>query len=508
MRKKKSLYNIIFSLLSYFITMVFTFITQAIIVKLLGIEYSGVNGLFTNILTMLSVAELGIGTAIIFKLYEPLAKNNKQEINSWMYFYKKCYRYVALFVLIVGIIIIPLVPIIVGKTYVRENLYILYLISLFDVAFSYIMTYKRSLLYADQKNYIINIVHIGYVVLMNACQIIIIYCTKNYLYFLLVKLIYRVLENIIINIYVNKHYPYIKDKTIPISNKDKKDIIDRIKSIFVQKVSFVVNKGIDNITISLFLGVASVGYYTNYNLIATTLCGIIFQMISGFTASIGSLLTEKNKEKSYLTYKVINLINSSLTAICVVGFICCSTAFIRVWLGHKYILPLTIIISFGIYIYSDSIRRSITIYKEAAGICKEDKYVYITMAVINLIASIILCKLIGISGVIIGTAISYLYLIFYSYPKYIFAKVFDVSPKEYYIEKLKLIFIIIGVSICSYLICYFLPFKGILLFIIDGIISCIITTVILIILYKNTYEFEYIRGLLLKAFNKERKKHE
>ena len=496
MRKKRSMYNIVFSLILYLITMVFTFVTQALIVKILGIEYSGVNGLFTNILTMLSVAELGIGTAIIFKLYEPLAKNDKKEINKWLNFYKKCYRYVALFVLIVGIIIIPLVPLIVGKTQIRENIIYLYVISLLDVVFSYIMTYKRSLLYADQKNYIINIVHIFYVVFMNLTQILLIYLFKNYMYFVIAKLFYRLLENIIINFYVNKHYPYVKENNGNISKKEQKDIFDRVKAIFLQKLSFVINKGIDNITISIFLGVAAVGYYTNYNLIATTLCGLIFQVISGFTASVGSLLTENNKSKSYEVYKKINFINSIITAIFIVCFICCVDSFIKVWLGKKYTLPLIVVISFGIYIYSDSIRRSITIYKEAAGICKEDKYVYVIMALINLIFSIVLCKFIGTSGVIIGTAISYLFLIFYSYPKYIFKIVFDVSIIEYYKEKISFIFIIIISSIISFYLSNLLHFTNLVDFIISGIVSVFVTLLLLFLCYKNNEEFNFLLSII------------
>lgn len=497
MRKKRSLYNLIASLSTYFVSMLFTFITQTAIVKILGIDYSGINGLFTNILTMLSVAELGIGNAIIFKLYKPLSENDYESIKSWMKFYKVCYRYVALFVLLIGLIIIPLVPAIVGETYIRENLYILYVISLIDVALSYVMTYKRSLLYADQKNYIINFVHIGYTTFMSVCQIIIILYTKNYFYFLIVKLIFRFLENIIINAYVNKNYNYIKEPATEISEKEKKDIITRIKAIFIQKVSFVVNKGIDNITISFFLGVSMVGYYTNYNLIVTTLCGIVFQIISSFNASIGNLLTENNNSKNYLIYKVINLLNSTLTAICISGFLCCSQTFINIWLGNKYILPFNVILSFAIYIYSDSIRRSITIYKEAAGICKEDRFVYIAMTVINLLFSITLCKLIGISGVILGTAISYLFLIFYSYPKYIFKKVFNKPIIDYYREKLLFIIVIIISSLCSYIISNYLRFGIVLNFIIQAIVSCFVTLLVIIITYRKTREYRYFKNEIL-----------
>lgn len=500
MRKKKSLYNIAFSLILYIITMIFTFITQAMIVKILGIEYSGVNGLFTNILTMLSIAELGIGSSIIFKLYEPIASNNIEKIKSWLLFYKKCYRIIAGVVFTIGIGIIPFVPIIVGKTSINDNIIVLYIISLIDVVLSYIMTYKRSLLYADQKNYIINIVHIGYVVFMNCTQILIIYFTKNYLYFLLVKLLYRLCENIIINIYVNRNYSYVKENATEINSNEKKDIYERIKAIFLQKVSFVINKGIDNIVISLFLGVATVGFYTNYNLIATTLCGIVFQIISAFMASVGNLLTENNSKKNYSIYKKITFLNSMITAICISGFLCSIQPFIKIWVGDSYILDLSVILSFCIYIYSDSIRRSITIYKEAAGICKEDKYVYIVMALINLVFSIVLCKFMGISGVILGTAISYLFLIFYSYPKFIFYKVFSISKKEYYYEKIEyLLIIIISSAICYFITNSLVIFNSnIISFIFNSIVSVFITLFIVLLFFHKREELKDI----IKLFNK------
>ena len=504
MRKKKSLYNVLFSSILYFITMIFTFVTQAVIVKILGIEYSGVNGLFTNILTMLSIAELGIGTSIIFKLYNPIAQNDIDKIKSWLKFYKRCYIIIAIVVLTIGVIIIPFVPVIVGKTSINENVLVLYFISLIDVVLSYVMTYKRSLLYADQKNYVINIVHIGYVAFMNCTQIIVIAITKNYLYFLLIKLIYRVLENVIINIYVNKKYPYVKESANEIEPVEKKDIFERIKAIFLQKISFVVNKGIDNIVISIFMGVMTVGYYTNYNLVATTLCGIIFQVISAFMASVGNLLTENNSSKNYSVYRKITFLNSSMTAIAISGFLCAIQSFVKMWVGGSYVLDLGIVIAFCVYIYSDSIRRSITIYKEAAGICKEDKYVYIIMALINLISSIVLCKFIGISGVILGTALSYLFLIFYSYPKYIFQNVFKIGCKEYYFEKIKFIIVIIVSSLISYFVTnntYNIN-SSILNFIANGSAALLITTIIICIAYFKSEELRSVfKGKLVRSKN-------
>lgn len=502
MRKKKSAFNMISSIFSYIINIVFTFITQAVLVKLLGIEYSGINGLFTNIITMLSVAELGIGTTIIFKLYEPIAENDKEKIKSWMDFYKTCYRFVAIFITVIGILIIPFVPVIVGKVDIEESIIFLYLIALLDSILSYIMTYKRSLLYADQNSYVINFVHLGYIVTMNITQIIVLLVTKQYILYLIVKLIYRVLENIILNMYVNKKYPFIKESAVPISKLEKKDIFERIKAIFLQKISFVINKGIDNIIISLFLGVSAVGYYNNYNLVALALCNLVFQLVSSMSASVGNLLTEKNNNKSYDIYKKLNMFNSFLSGFIIVGFFSCVDAFVVIWLGKEYLLSLPIVISFGIYIYSDSIRRSITMFKEAAGICREDKYMYVIMTLINLILSIILCRFIGISGVILGTAISYLFLVIYSYPKYIFKPIFQKKTYLYYLENLKYLFVIIISCIISYIMFRIKFDNNIINLLFYGFTSIFEYMIIFIITFRKTDEFKFYYEYFLKIIKK------
>lgn len=503
MRTKNSTYNMIATIVSYLVALIFNFITQAIFIKSLGIEYLGMNGLFTNVLTMLSVAELGIGSAMVYKLYKPLAENDYEKIKSWMQFYKKCYNLITIIILSLGLLIIPFLGKIVGVVTIKENIIFLYIIQLLDIALSYCMSYKRSLLYASQKNFIINIVHIGYITFMNITQIIILILTKNYILYLISKLIYRILENIIINMIVNKLYPFIKDKSQPINKEEFKDIINRVKAIFLQKVSFVINKGIDNIIISSCLGITVVGYYTNYYTIISTVSTIIYQVISSLTASVGNLLTENNKEKNYKIYKKINMLNSFITGLCIVLSTCLMTPFIKLWIGEKYLLPLGVLFSFAIYLYTDSIRRSITLFKDAAGICTEDKYMYLIMIFINLSLSIILCKLIGVSGVILATAISYIFLILFSYPKYIFEPVFNKEKKVYYQENMKYLLFIIVSTFISFILCMNIQLNSNLLNLLcNGIVSSLIYFIIFIIVFKNTKEYKYYLKYVKKIVKK------
>ena len=365
------------------------------------------------------------------------------------------------------------------------------------------MTYKRSILIADQKNYIINYAHILYTILMNVSQILILYTTSNYILFLIDKVIFRLLENILINIYVNKSYPYVNEKAVDLPKKEKKDVLDRIKAIFLQKISFVVNKGIDSVIITSILGISATGYYTNYNTIVIACCQLLYEITSSILASVGNLLTENDIKKNYSVYKKINFFNSFIVGLLIIGFICSVQPFIKIWIGEEYLLSTAVVISFGLYIYSDSSRRAITIYKEAAGICKEDKHMYVWMAIINLAFSIMLCHYIGISGVILGTVISYFFLILYSYPKYIFKPIFKKNYAEYYKEIGKYLVYIVFSSIISFSISRtIIVHSDLLSFIINGVLSVAIGIIIFTLMFMKTDEFKYYKDLIVKTISK------
>ena len=213
MRKKNSIRNIIVALTLNTINILIGFVAQKIFINTLGQTYLGINGLFTNIISMLSIADLGIGAAITYNLYKPIAEDNKERISILINFYKKSYRIIALVILLLGCIIMPFLTSIISKNDIQNiniNIYIVFALFLIDTVASYLLTYKRSILYANQKNYIINLVHIGYILILNIIQVVILLFTHNYYLYLIIKIICRILENVIITIIVNKMYPYLR----------------------------------------------------------------------------------------------------------------------------------------------------------------------------------------------------------------------------------------------------------------------------------------------------------
>ena len=494
MRTEYSIKNSLTQFITNIITILFLFIGQTIFIKILGVEYSGLNGLFTNILTVLNLFELGIGSSITYNLYKYVKEDNKKTIKSIMYFYKKSYNYIAILTLIIGLSITPFTKYIVKDITVDINIYLIYILFLLTTVSTYILSYKRNLIIANQKKYIINIIQIIYIMILNIIQILILFITKNYYLYLIIKIICILIENVTINIKANKLYPFLKEKNIkPIKKEIKDNIINRVKALIIHKTSGAVTNGTDNILISAFLGITTTGLYTSYNYIITSVKKLFGNIIQTTTPSIGNLLTENDKEKNYQTFKKIRFLNYWITIFTSTSLLLITEPFIKIWLGKNYILPSTVLIVLVINYFQTMMRTSYSTFKDAAGIWIEDKYIPILQLSINLISSIILLKIIGLPGVFIGTILSSLVLWCYSYPKFVYKKLFNRQIKNYIKETITHIIIFIFIISLSFTLNKYSNN-----IIISIIISITIPNIILLIIYRKNEEFKYYKNLILK----------
>ena len=503
-KTKNAIKNTTFSAIGNIIAILIGLVSQKIFLKILGVKYLGLNGLFTNIISMLGIAELGVGTAIIYKLYEPIAKNNKEEIKSLMLFYKKAYRIIGFVVLAIGLILIPFLQYIINDSdNLPVNIYVVYLFFLLDSAFSYFLSYKRSLLYAYQKK-LYSSSHTYNLFSPNEFfQLLLLYLTKNYYVYLGIKLLFRIVENVLIILSVNKMYPYIKEKNInKLDKKTESDIFTKIKALFYHQIGSFIVLGTDNIIISKYLGLVEVGLYSNYNTIINALNKVFGEGISAITPSVGNLLVENNKEKNYEIYKKINFVTYWLATFSSIAFFLIVQPFIKLWLGKKYLLSLVTVCILSINYHQSIMRSSPGSFKNAAGIFYEDRYVPLFESVINIVASIILVKIMGLPGVFIGTFISSLTLWLYSYPRFVYKKLFDVSFKDYIIsitKKFSLFLLILFICIPIVNL-----FNNNLLF--QLIIACLlgitIPNFVLWIVYHKTDEYRYFLEIIKKIKNK------
>lgn len=508
MRTKNSIKNVVVAALLNLITIIIGLVSQKIFISSLGTDYLGVNGLFTNIISMLGIVELGLGSAIIYNLYKPIATNNNNQIKSLMHFYKISYRIIAVVITVIGILIIPFLGIIAKDANISESLVIVYLLFLVDIVCSYLLTYKRSILYANQKSYIINIVHIGYLVLMNFFQILILIYTKNYYLYLIIKIVARLIENIVITYIANRLYPILQEKDVePLDKTTKKDIFTKIKALLFHKIGGFIVLGSDNIIISTFLGVTTVGLYSNYNMIINVLVNLSTQVFSAITASVGNLLVTSKKKKTFSVYKNIFFANTWLAGFAAIGLLTCMDSFVSIWLGEKYILSIGVLLTLCINLYLQITRYTNNSFKEAAGIFYEDRFVPIIESLVNIIMSIILLQFFGLAGVFMGTICSNLVLHLYSYPKFVYTKLFKKNYRSYYISFAKNMLLMTVIGAITFWTSRTVNFNNQILNLLWDIIICvIIPNLLLYIYYRKTPELSYYKNLLKSMLSKVLKK--
>ena len=397
-RTSNSVKNSITSITTNICAILFSFITQTIFIKTLGIEYLGLNGLFTNILTMLSLFELGMGNAIVYHMYKPIAKNDTEKIKSLMRFYRKSYNIIAIIILALGILISPFITVFVGQLNIDVNIYCIYFLFLLSTVTSYLMIYKRNMLYASQKNYIINIIHCVYLILLHIIQLLILYFTKNYYLYLAVKIICQIGENILINFVCNIKYPFLLDKDSSKIDKGTEHLIfNKVKSLFFHKIGNIVISATDNMIISKFLGVVTVGLYTNYYVIINAITTIFSSIITSVTASVGNFIVSENSKKLYDVFKKVRFCNFWISCFTAISILSLIQPFIEIWIGSEYVIENIVVFVLTFNFFQKMQRNTYLTFKEAAGIWEKDRFVPIVEAIINIITSIVLLKIFRLS---------------------------------------------------------------------------------------------------------------
>lgn len=507
MRTSSSIKNIVAALVMNAVVILLSFITQKVFVDILGLQYLGVNGLFTNIISMLGVIEIGLGSAIVYHLYKPLANHDVEHIKSLLRFYKVGYQTIAALVMIIGVALIPIMPTLVGEIDIPINITAVYLLFLVDVVFSYLLAYKRSILYADQKNYLINITHIASTLIMNSLQIAALIITGNFYLYLVIKVAFRILENLAINTWVNRRYGYLNDNRIqPLEDGIRQDIFKKVKALSMHKIGAFIVVGSDIIIISAFLGITTAGLYSNYYLVISAISMLVTQVFTAITASVGNLLIMSNPQKAYKIYSRVRFANFWIATVASVGLLVVMDALIAAWLGIEYILAAGSLLALSINLYLQLSRSSITSFKEAAGIFHEDRYIPVLESLINILLSIIFLRLFGLVGVFIGTICSVLMVHLFSYPKYVYTKLFERGYGTYYLQFVKSLAIATIIGAVTFTLSRMITIENaVLQLVFNTALSLLVPNVILYAIFKDSAEFKYFQHLIVNIVSRKRK---
>ena len=411
-RTKKTLRNTVFTFVYKFTDVFLAFALRSLFIKTLGMSYLGLNGLFTNILTVLSLMELGVGSAIIFSLYKPLAEKNNDKIVALMQLYKKVYNCIGIVVSVVGLLLTPFLRYIINLPNNVNNIYLIYWLTISNISVTYFLSYKRSLLMADQRSDIntknlILFRFIRFVVLA-----VLLVKTHNYIVYLIADILTTIASNIHITLVINKRYPYINDiKVYSLDKEEKSNILKYMKSGIFSKIGQTIVTSTDNILISTFISTILVGVYSNYSMIISNLEGMVYLLFNSITASVGNFAVTKNSDDAEVLFKNLNFANFGIALILTVCLYSLLSPFVYIWVGEEYVLSSFTVTIICLNFYIAILQKSVENFMAAVGkMFYINRYRSLIEGGINLLVSILLVKYtqLGINGVFLGTTVCFI----------------------------------------------------------------------------------------------------
>lgn len=509
-RTKNSLKNISSGVISQIIYTILGFVSRTIFIQYLAIEYLGINGLFSSILSVLSFAELGMGSAFTYSLYKPLAEKDEAGVAGVLNLYRKAYTIIGLSVLVLGLLLLPFLDQIISEkpTVITESINIIYCIFLFNAASSYFFSYKVSLLNADQRNYITTLNYLAFYVLQNVAQIAVLILFKNFLYYLLVQLVCQFLSNISISILVNKKYPFLADYDKNIINQHvKKEVFSNAKATFVIKFGGILVNSTDNLIINYFSGLASIGLLSNYYLLIGIPGAIISQIFNNVSASVANINALESKEKQYETFGMLNLANFWIYGVSAIAFVVLVKDFIVFWIGNEFTMSLPITIMIAVNFFMVGLQNTIWTFKSTYGFFHEGKYFIIGTAILNLAFSFLLGHFWGVFGILLSTALARALTNFWYDPYIVFKLGLKVDPLIYLKKIVQYIFIIClagGITFYAATLCIFSAWLNIL---IKGLLCLVIPNIIIILAYNKSNEYKKVKQLFISSLSALKRKN-
>jgi len=494
MRTRKSIRNISVMLLTQFITLALAFASRTVFIKTLGAEYLGLNGLFFNILNALSLAEMGIGTAISYALYKPIAENDTEQIKSILAFYRKCYFFIGIFVITIGCLILPFLPYLIkGEVTVPVNIHSIYLCFLANSVVAYFFAHKRTIIDETQNKYLTTSIDFATNTIVSIVQIIILWQFKDYMAFLFARILGTIISSVIIFISANKKFPYIMEKAIVLSSSAKKKIWSNVSILFFHKLGAVFILGTDFLIISAFVGIEAVGIYSNYTLIVGTITVFCNLFITGADASIGNAIATLTKGEVYAVFRKMAFLIfgiGGLSTVCLVNLL---NPFIELWAGKDYLLSNSVVYVIAANYFLTQNRWLVLAFKSDAGVFRPDMYKPIIEIVFNLSLSIFLVHIYGVLGVLIGTLANTFFVCIWVEAfiahKYIFAASIARYLKMYLIQILALL------SACAISL-YINTFID--MFVLKCVISVFVPISVYSLFFFRTEEFKYFIELVKK----------
>lgn len=476
---------------------VLNFCVRLIFVRCLSQEYLGMNGLFTNILTILALAELGVGNAITYSLYKPVAEANYVGIVALLNFYRKSYFAIGVVIGVLGLGLIPFLPMLIREYPSVPNVTIIYILYLFNTVASYFFSHMRSIFTADQRESILSQYRFLFAVIKSIGQCVVLVLTKNFILFLTVQFLCTVAENVFVFICARKIYPFLsKYPNAALSRTEVSDIVANVKSLMIYKIGSTALDGTDNIILSIYAGLSWIGKLSNYTLISGSVSLVTSQIMSAMTASVGNYIaTENESQHEELLYKIL-LLSFLLYGFSFVCIACLATPFVQMIFGTEYALdyPSVFVLSLNFYIFG--MMNVIWTFRSTMGLFIYGKYRPLVSAVINIIVSVYLVKLIGPIGVLLGTTITRVVTNVWFDPYIVFKYGLKKKPIRYYYIWLQyLVITIVTIGIIQSISMLLGTVSAIFSFFMRCLLCIVVFGLMFILTQSRTKEFRFLKSL-------------
>lgn len=501
MRTRYSIINMLFNIGGQFLTMLLSFINRMVFIRCLSAEYLGVNGLFTDVLSILNFAELGIGTAMVFSMYEPAARDDEQKLARLMNLYKWMYRAVAVSVLLFGLVLLPFLPYLIKGGEGIEHITLIYMIYVLGSASSYLLSYKNSIYQAYQKGYICAGWSMACECIKTVSQITVLLLTRNFILYLAVQQAIQFLPNIMVSRMVDKEFPYLKECHELPEREERNGILKNIGAMSMHKLATVIVRNTDSLLMSSFIGLATVGLYSNYRLVLNALNNLLNKFATAFSGSVGNFAALENSDRLYQVYKEMDFLFFVQSAYLTGGLMMLFNPLIELLFGREYCFPMTTVAIIVTEFYISRMRQTNLLFREVMGLFWNDRYKAVAESIINLVASLVLVRQYGVTGIIWGTIISTLCTCAWVEP-YIFLKygVQDAWKKklrDYFAEYLKRTLLTAAVSAAAVLWVQRFPVGNFGIFILDGLLYTAVFAGVIVLLYRRSVEYTELkrRGL-------------
>lgn len=505
-RAKNSARNTLFAALAYVAKILAQFVVRFVFIRFFAPEYLGINGLFTNILSVLSLAELGVGNAIVYSMYKPIAENDTEKVKSLLRLYRNLYFIIAVVVITIGLALIPALPYLIKDApNVDINLTVIYVLFLAQTVVGYFFAYRRSLVFANQRNDIESKVSFIAQILLAAVQIFIIVFWKNFYAYTAAVVLCNTIDALVVYLISFRLFHEIRGKASKLAKVDAKEIAKNTGAMVFHKLGSAVVFSSDSIIISAFIGAAVLGYYSNYTLITTAMGTIINLILTAIKGSVGNFIAQRDPEDVYKTYNVLNWGLMCFNGFVTIGLINCFQHFIKIYTGNaEYVLELSTMLLLCVSFYLTQSRTLTNLFKDCAGLFWNDRFKPLFEAGINLGLNFLLVYYWGINGVILATMISTVVAPLWVEPFVLFKNYFKKSVGIYFIRYAVYTLITVAIGAITYGVCSFIPDTNVGWFVLRLVVCLVVPVLLYLLVYFKTPEFKYLWGVAKELFHKEK----